>query len=163
MIKSWVIELPWDIIKEVSNRLRVNPLLIGAMVSVESNGDPKATRFESHYKWVIDIKEHARANNISRATEKNLQMNSMGLMQIMGANARYHGYTGPLSDLYIPEVGLRYGVIHLTKEIDKYEKLEDAISSYNQGSPRKEEDGTYENQEYVDKVMSKYLYLQDMI
>ena len=162
MIKQWVTNLPWDIIKKISEKKRVNYLLIGAMVSVESNGDSKATRYEAGYRWLYETSKHARLNNITVKTEKNLQMSSMGLMQIMGANARVYGHKGQLSELYKPEIGLIYGIEHFAMLIDKYDKIKDAISAYNRGTPRKNQQGEYINQKYVDKVWGKYNYLKDM-
>jgi soluble lytic murein transglycosylase-like protein len=162
MINKWVTRLPWDAISKVSRKMRVDPLLIGAIVSVESDGNHKAVRFESHYKWLYEPQRFASLNRISLDTEKNLQMSSMGLMQIMGANARAYGYMGPLTDLFEREIGLRYGIEHLTKLIDKYDILEDAISAYNQGSPRKKSNGLYSNQNYVDNIMTRFKYLKEL-
>ena len=162
MIESWVTRLPWDVITKVCEKRRMNKLLVAAFVSVESNGDAKAVRFESHYRWLVTPDRFASLNKITASTEKNLQMSSMGLMQIMGANARTLGHMGHLTDLYIPEVGLQYGVEFLENLIDKYKNIEDAVSAYNQGSPRKKTNGEYANQGYVDKIMKRFNYLKEL-
>jgi soluble lytic murein transglycosylase-like protein len=161
-IQAWVVKLPWDAITKTSNLKRVDPLLIGAIVSVESSGNAKAVRYESHYKWLVTPEAFASRNRITEKSERVLQMSSMGLMQIMGANARAYGHLGPLVDLYEPEIGLKYGIEHLTKLIDKYSSINDAISAYNQGSPRKNSKGQYTNQKYVDKIISRFQYLKDI-
>ncbi len=161
-IQAWVLKLPWDAITKISKLKRVNPMLIGAIVSVESNGNPKAFRYESHYKWLVSPETFSSRNRITVKSERVLQMSSMGLMQIMGANARTYGHIGPLTDLYDAEIGLKYGIEHLTKLIDKYSSINDAISAYNQGSPRKNSKGQYTNQKYVDKIILRFNYLKDI-
>lgn len=162
MIENWAIRLPWDHIVSASKKMRVNPLLIGAIVSCESNGDEKAARFEKNYRWLYNPQRYASLNQITLDTEKNMQMSSLGLMQIMGANARVHGFLGPLTDLLDAETGLKYGICHFVKLVDRYESIPDAISAYNQGSPRKKKDGKYANQKYVDKILKRYKYLKDL-
>lgn len=162
MIEKWVTRLPWDKITKVSRKMRINPLLIGAIVSVESSGDNKAIRYESHYIWLVTPQRFASLNKITEDTEKKLQMSSMGLMQIMGANARSYGHMGHLTDLFDPEIGLQYGIEHLTILIDKYIDIPDALSAYNQGSPRKKKNGQYANQGYVDKILNRFNYLKNL-
>ncbi len=82
-------------------------------------------------------------------------------MQVMGGVAREHGFAGSLVELCNPELGLKYGTAHLMKFIKKYDTLEEAVSSYNQGGPYKNKDGTFKNQKYVDKVMERYFYLME--
>lgn len=162
MIQLWVTRLPWDEINKTSKKFKVDHLLIGSIVSIESSGRKEAARYEDHYRWLVDVERYASLNMITPETEKQLQKTSFGLMQIMGANARTHGHIGPLTDLIIPEIGLSYGIEHLLKLIDRYDSIEDAISAYNQGSPRKNSKGEYSNQGYVDKVLDRYNYLKEI-
>lgn len=162
MIAKWVTRLPWDSITKIAEKMKIDPLLIGAIVSVESAGDSCATRFESHYKWLVNPEKFADLNNISHDTEVNCQKTSYGLMQIMGANARAYGFEDNLTLLIDSETGLKYGIKHLTILIDKYDNIQDAISAYNQGSPRKKESGEYANQNYVDKIFKRHRYLKEI-
>jgi soluble lytic murein transglycosylase-like protein len=83
-------------------------------------------------------------------------MTSWGLMQVMGAVAREYGHEGHCGLLFKPEIGLDYGCRHLKMYFDKFSDWKDAVASYNAGSPRKREDGSYQNQAYVDKVSKRF-------
>lgn len=71
----------------------------------------------------------------------------------MGLVAREHGFSGPLERLFIPEVNLLYGCLHLARFWERYGNLEDVVASYNAGSPRRGPDGKYVNWAYVARVM----------
>lgn len=72
----------------------------------------------------------------------------------MGANARWMGFSGPLTHLLDPKQNLEISCkFFSTVVLKKNPKLEDAIAAYNAGSPRRKADGTYRNQQYVDKVL----------
>lgn len=75
-------------------------------------------------------------------------------MQIMGGAMREHGYQEPLMKSFDPEVNLHYGCMHFSNFLKRYGKIEDAISSYNQGAPRKDHNRRYLNQAYVDNVIN---------
>ena len=79
----------------------------------------------------------------------------------MSRTARYIGYKDDLPNLIKPAIGLRIGCQYLKSLTVKYPKVADAVAAYNAGSPRKNEDGTYVNQAYVDKVSDKFLELTD--
>ena len=101
-------------------------------------------------------------------TERIGQMCSWGIMQVMGAVAREHGFTGKPSDFpklcTIPD-GLLYGCLHLVKFRARYSAWPDVIASYNAGSPRRSlgPDGPYMNQSYVDKVIREWQKLEHQI
>ncbi len=160
-MKTWVLELPLRDIYDAVFMKEISPKLVAALVSVESSGNTKATRYESHYRYILDADQHAKLNGISMDTEIFQQKTSWGLMQIMGGVAREHGFNGPLVDLCDPKTGLYYGVMHLNKFMQKYDTLEEALSSYNQGGPYTKWDGTFKNQKYVDKIIDRYKYLED--
>lgn len=135
---------------------KIDPLLIASIVSVESNGNRKASRYEDHYRWLSNVEEHALYLNISKDTEENQQKTSWGLMQLMGANARELGFKGPLTDLTHEFIGLKYGIKFMEGLFKKYGDTDLVISAYNQGSPRRKPNGDFENKEYVDKVLHRY-------
>lgn len=124
--------------------------LVQAICQVESSLNPWAFKPEPKYRWFV-----GRVDAMSE-TEKWGQQISWGLMQVMGAVAREHGFTGWFPKLCEPSVGLHYGIRHLLRFHDRYRNWPDAISSYNQGSPIKLEDGRYKNQAYVDKVLREW-------
>ncbi len=146
-------------IKIKAEEFGVDPDLVQAFVFVESSGNPTATRYEANfYKKYIQPMLHQNAitphEAIGRAT-------SWGLMQIMGQVAREKGFKGEFEELYEPGVGLTWGLKHLKHFIDKYPDLDDAITSYNAGSPRKNGDGQYVNQNYVNRIHRYLAQLAD--
>ena len=160
-MKNWLLSLPLREIYKASETNRIEPELVAAIVAVESGGKSCATRYEPHYRYTLDEKIFAKKNYITGDTEIIHQKTSWGLMQVMGAVAREHGYLGPLNSLCTPQLGLQYGIQHIAKFIDKYEgDLQAAISAYNQGGDYRLESGAFKNQVYVDKIMEKYQYLK---
>ena len=157
---GWILALPMNDIHEAALTNRVETALIMAIVSIESGGDRCATRYESHYNYLFKPETFAKINRITENTEIMQQKTSWGLMQSMGGVAREYKFIGPLVRLCEPRLGLKYGIDHLTKFIDKYGIVEDAISAYNQGGNYKKEDGSFKNQSYVDKIMERYRYLK---
>lgn len=152
----WRDRLPWDNITRVATHAGLLPALLGAFVAVESSGNPDAVRFEPNYRYLSDIQANADRLGISPEAEKKNQQTSWGLVQIMGATARWLGFRDPMEKLCEPETGLLWGCIYLSRLINKYKTLEDAVASYNAGSPRRKDDGSYVNQDYVDKVIHIY-------
>lgn len=146
-----------EIIVNKAKEFAIPEGLLRAIVKTESSGDPFAIRYEPHYRWLYRAEEFANKFYVSVPTEEKAQKTSWGLMQVMGAVAREKGFRGRfLSELCDPEVGLEYGCKHLKGFYNRYGNWKDAIASYNAGSPRKKDDGTYVNQYYVDKVMERW-------
>lgn len=162
MLPIWLTFLPLRNIRQATCDLRISPDLIAAIISVESNGDECATRYEEKYRYLYRVSDFSSFLNISEATETVQQKTSWGLMQIMGAVARELGHSGHLVELCNPKLNLKYGVKKLTNLAARYSDMRDIISAYNAGSPKKKEDGTYINQGYVDKVIEKYNELMEL-
>ena len=131
-------DLPWE--------------LIEAFATVESSLNPWALRYEPQYKYLYLLDDRSHLS----PTERVGQMCSWGLMQVMGAVAREHGFKGYFPQLCDPVVGLRYGCLHVTKFRAKYGQWSDVIAAYNAGSPRREPTNpwSYVNQFYVNKVLT---------
>lgn len=162
-MKEWVLNLPLREIAEVSKQKDFDPLLIASIVSVESNGDHYASRYEHHYRWLVEPDKFAKENYITVDTEVIFQKTSFGLMQVMGANFREMGYPCNLSTLASRKrLALEYGVEFFKKLVNKYGEIDDALSAYNQGTPRKNSVGQYKNQGYVDKIMERWQYLKKL-
>ena len=137
---------------KIADELNIQHEWVLAICRAESAFDHLAVRFEPGWKYEFKIAEFATLLNISYATERNLQMCSWGPMQIMGTVAREFGFKESILKLTEPELGIRYGCLKLKSLINKYGYSDNAISSYNAGSPTRATNGQYKNQAYVDKV-----------
>jgi len=128
------------------------PIIMG-IIETESSFNPYAARYEPHFRWLVAPERYYRKYTSNPETEIVLQKTSLGLMQVMGANYRAMGYTGPLTALFEDvDSQLRYGIRFFLNLYKKYGNVEDAVAAYNAGSPRKK-NGRYINQRYVDKVL----------
>lgn len=140
------------IVTMVSKQYNLEPALIFAFIYKESGRDITALRYEPHLrraKWYLNTLTQAEKTN-------DFCFYSMGLMQIMfGVAKADYGFKGEPFELMAPSNSILYGVKHLKRLFKRY-NLEDGISSYNQGSPRKLKNGTYKNQDYVDRVLKYY-------
>ena len=117
-----------------------------AFCMAESSFHTYAIKFEPQYRWLYGDQ---KTMSIS---ERLGQMHSWGLMQVMGGVAREHGFVGDFTQLWEPEIGLRYGMRHLRRYYARHQKWPETIASYNAGSPVVV-DGKFKNQAYVDKVL----------
>lgn len=131
--------------------------LVRAVVEVESGGNPLSIRYEPGFfdRYVRDLKI-SPVYPCSLQTERVARATSWGLMQIMGQKARELGYADPyLSRLCEPDFGLEYGCRFLAAlaklHLDRL-GYAGVAAAYNAGSPRKNPDGTYVNQPYVEKI-----------
>lgn len=97
--------------REAAVRHGLPPELVAAICRVESGFEPWAARHEPGFRWLLAGAE--RPGACSQATEQQFQKTSFGLMQIMGAAARERGFSGWLTGLCDPAVGLEYGCRHL--------------------------------------------------
>lgn len=159
MIPDWAMRLPLNLIYTKANDFSLDAFLIAAICWTESSGFVYAVRYEPNYRWLFKVEKFAGQQKITVTTEETLQKQSYGLVQIMGATARWLGYSGALPALYKPENNLYWGCRYLKYLTDKYDDLASVVSAYNAGSPRKAPDGRFVNQEYVDKVLGYYKQL----
>lgn len=128
--------------------------LVAAIIKVESAGRTSAMRYEKDYQWLCDPEYFAQLNKWTVSTETQLQRFSYGLMQVMGSVIRENSPTYSLNRALLPDVGVEIGTKVLERLIKKHKSLLDAVSSYNQGSPRRSIiTRKYKNQNYVDKVV----------
>lgn len=144
------------IIEAEANAQGIEPALLKAICSVESSFNPWAMRFEKNYIYLYEVRDHAKKHGVTTDTESAFQKFSLGLGQVMFAVCREYGYSEPFPLLAADfKLSLHYAAKHLKKFLSRYKTLEDAISSYNQGSPRKVDGVFYKNQTYVDKVLAQ--------
>lgn len=143
-----------DAIEEISHELGLDPLLIVSIATVESNMNNWPCRFEPLWKYFLDVEAWAQRLGQTFDTERVQQQSSWGAMQVMGSVARELGFQGHLSQLAVPEIGIRYGCLKIKSFLERHGNEIDAIAAYNAGSPRRDSRGKYVNQSYVDKVMA---------
>lgn len=144
-------------IDRTARRHGLPPELVRAIVTVESNGNPWAARYEpAFYNRHVAPKPVKTRPPCSEQTEMRLRACSFGLMQIMGATAREVGFEGVfLTELCDPEVGLDWGCRYLAQLARlHYERhgWAGVVAAYNAGSPRKLADGRWVNEGYVNKI-----------
>ena len=134
-----------------------NPKLVHAIIVIESAMDAWATRYEPNWKYFSEVARHAKEHGITVKTESMHQSTSWGLMQTMGGTAREMGFDEQLTTLCVPSVNVVVGITYLKHLEKRYGKnVQKVISAYNAGSPRRNEEGKFVNQTYVDKVMDTY-------
>jgi soluble lytic murein transglycosylase-like protein len=143
------------LIRNTATSMGLDPNLATAIAIQESNFDSSSCRYEPNWSYFFQVDKFARKLNITSITEKQLQAFSWGCMQVMGSVARELGFEEDLPLLMTPENGVLYGCKKLKSLSNKYGSLTDVISSYNQGSPRKDRNGLYNNKNYVDSVLSR--------
>lgn len=145
------------LVTEKARKYQLDPRLLDAIIQVESGYNPYAVRLESTYRYLHSPESFAKALKISLATEKTMQRMSWGLGQIMGGTARYMGHKESLLKLSDPALNLEYCCRYLVKLKIVCKSDDDLIAAYNAGAARKDEQGRYLNQGYVDRVNALYL------
>jgi hypothetical protein len=152
---------------------RLDPRVLCGQVQVESEGDPYAFNPEPKYQWFWDLRKDKpfRKLDPSELSSKRppgdfsclkgdpdqewwLQQASIGLMQIMGAVAREHGFDAPyLLKLVEPAVNLDYGCRHLAQLLRGVNgDLRCALARYNGGAYQNTPGQPLRNEAYVQKV-----------
>ena len=155
MRPAWINQLPLKEIDEISEQMKLPKNLLAAIIQQESRGNPNAVRYEPYWQWFYEIKASARRLGSSDDTERALQACSWGLCQVMGSVCREAGFQNWLSELTDIKLNLKYGARHLKRFLAQYPAgINDAISAYNQGSAKKDDNGRYKNQAYVDAVLA---------
>jgi len=151
--------IPIALIQRIAIEKKIDPFLLGAIVIVESGGNPKATHFEKNYKLNSTLIMKAKLHHVqfghSFHTELTETRTAWGLMQIIGGTARtVLNFKEPFKKLLHPEVNLRLGADFVKILQSRYKKETDVISAYNQGQPFRDAKGRYKNQSYVNKILS---------
>lgn len=168
-----------ELIHRIAAAHQLDPLLVEAVVTVESGGDPSAWKPEPVYRYFWNVQTRKPFRMVtqaelasetapkdfptlagSREQEWWAQQASWGLMQVMGAVAREQGYDGPyLPALGRPDIGVEFGCRvlagHLTWAAGALEK---ALMAYNGGRATALRRG---NPDYAAKVLKVYTRLLD--
>jgi soluble lytic murein transglycosylase-like protein len=144
-----------DMIRRIAPTYKVDADLAVAIAGVETNYHAYKTRFEAKWSYFLKPETYAQQLGISLDTEKKDQATSWGPMQIMGSVCRELGYVDHLVGLVDPELAISYSCKKLNILQKKYTNESDAISAYNAGTPRKNTQGIYLNQIYLDHVRER--------
>jgi soluble lytic murein transglycosylase len=144
-----------DIISKYAKEYKIPESLIKAIIKKESSFNPWAIRVEPGYwkkykdnisKLKIDVKWLKYPDIVGA---------SYGLMQVMLPTAVEIGFEFKFpTELLDPDINIKFGCLYLSKLYKKYKNFEDSISAYNQGNNRKDDEGKYKNQQYVDLVLA---------
>ena len=139
----------------------LDPLLVEALVLVESAGNADAFRFEPNF-----YNRYIKPYKLYPGYNPRRVSSSYGLMQIMlpVAHERAYPKTDPPEHLFVPEIGLHYGCKHLRFLLDwagefpgvtPEQALDAAVASYNGGrGGNKPTDTPKRNASYVRKVFA---------
>jgi len=128
--------------KIVGDSYNVDPVLLLAVMWKESKGVSGAIRYEPAYGNVQEMYKYSQevqkieGITYTQVTEEQFQKHSWGLMQVMGGTARWLGFRGLPADLYSPAGSVTYGAKYLSRLLNQYNSLPDAIASYNAGNPK---------------------------
>ena len=147
------------IITNCARTYKIDEKLIRAIIKVESSWNPWAIRVERGFwsRYWTGIKAlfiRTPEKDEKWLTYPDLVSASYGLMQLMLTTAMEMGFRFQYpTELLDPEKNIHMGCKLLKILHDKYKNWNDAVSAYNQGNPRKNLDGTYRNQQYVDKII----------
>lgn len=144
------------LVRQKAQDAGLDPDLIQAIATHESNLNPWAYRFEPYQyakqSYLVFPRAFASKVGITEQSEIALQCSSFGLMQIMGFSAREMGFQGMLTELFTPETGLEWACKKFKKITYQYPGEMDWVSAWNQGNPRRTQGGFYVNQAYCDAV-----------
>ena len=160
----WMNKLDWALVQCVAKEHDLEPELVAAVVQVESAGNTYACRYEPKFKHVFRVPEFARLCGCTAATMFIMQKTSWGLMQVMGSVAYEHGLHTELihnnkwpTALTNPEIGLKYGCLHLKLKYEKYGPTPGHVyAAYNAGSLRLTKEGKLINEDAVQRFLRHY-------
>jgi len=127
----------------------LDPNLIEAVVIAESSGQTDAFRYEpGFYAQYIKGKPAYVAWNPRRVSS------SYGLCQVMFTTAQQYGFSDAPELLFVPEVGLKFGCLHL-KRLLAWAKgdTRKALAAYNGGQGNW---NATDPQRYASKVLKLY-------
>lgn len=163
-----------DLIAQTCRTFKLDAKVLTAQVQVESSTNTYAWKPEPAYKYLWDVRLHKPFRALSndeiscedppsdfpflagdRHQEWWAQQASWGLLQIMGAVAREHGFDGPyLVELCDPVVGLTFAGAHLASLLDWAKgNMTQALCAYN-GGKAGNLIAPYRSQSYATKVLS---------
>lgn len=162
-----------EAIKATAALHRLDAMLIMRVVIVESAGNPWAWNPEPRYRYFWDMRVNRPFRTITAEEQRDefppidfraisgdndqewwAQQASWGLMQVMGAVAREHGFRGSyLTELLESVTGLHYGCLHLGAMLRWADgDVERALAAYNGGTGGNAR-RPFRNAEYAEHVL----------
>lgn len=148
-----------EMANSTAKALGLDPDLVSAICSQESNYTPAAARYEKNWGYFFEVERFSKILGITYDTEYQLQKFSFGIMQVMGSVARELGFQGYLTELITPENGILYGCKKLKALSKRYSNVSDVIAAYNGGNASKV-NGNYPNRRYVEDVQKRIAILK---
>lgn len=145
-----------SLIKQECARRELDAQLICALIEAESGFNTYAMRYEPNSMRPVATSVCARVNRISEETEAQCQRFSWGMGQVLGSTARWLGYRDALPFLCDPKQGIFWTCEAFEKLGSPYKLPEEKLAAYNAGSVKKQPDGTFVNQKYVDRVLQYF-------
>lgn len=157
-------------------KMRMLAALVGGIAEAESGLRVYASRYEPGYKYLDNPSVWAnkfKPYGLSIDTEKYGQRVSFGLMQIMGATARWMGFDEPfLTELFVPKTNVYYACKYIrwlylkarerTKDLPDEDIVIYITSMYNAGPGAKINKDSrtgniiVQNPRHVGRVLAKY-------
>jgi hypothetical protein len=135
-----------------TKKITIEPALIKAIVYQECQGKPYSIRYEKHLKtnqqYVYNIPLRYREDKLSYC--------SLGASQVLYGTARWLGFRKEPAELLLSKHNIKYCIKYIKYLIERYWQIDKVISSYNQGSPRKNKQRKFKNQKYVNSVFKYY-------
>lgn len=138
--------------EECLRRGTLDPRLICAVIDTESSFEPYTIRFEPRSMRPVASAICAKTNGITLETEENAQRFSWGLGQVLGSTARWVGFRDLLPALCDAATGIYWLCETFERLGEGYKETAEKIAAYNAGSVQRRTDGTFINQNYVDRV-----------
>ena len=143
-----------EVVESVAQEFDVRGDILYAQVLQESNADTFAFRYEKPY-----FERYIRGRKNTRAALYGfgpLAACSYGLLQIMLETALEMGFTGTPEKLFVPSIGLTWGVRYFRRLLDKYGgDYERALAAYNGGPGAVAHGKPYATQAYADAVLAR--------
>lgn len=146
------------LVVRIAKEEHVDPLLLRAICTVETDWVPERVKYEPHFNHLWFPREVASRLGITEVTETELQRFSYGLPQVMGALCRELGFTGHMGELHRNrELPIRYACRKIKRDMVRYGDDPPALmAAYNGGSALKTQGGFWYNQKYVDHCSQVY-------
>jgi len=143
-----------SLIEEVATRYNLLPSWLKAVLWVESRvGQDERSRVEDHINDLSVGPGQILTATALDIVRRGLLDNERVREKILAASARvcHYGCRELIKTLKEHEVGVELAGAYLGWQMRRYGDIEMAVSSYNAGSVRYKEDGSFVNQGYVDK------------
>lgn len=147
-----------DMIKNCAKFYKIDEKLIRAIIQTESSWNIFSIRIERgfwsrYFSGIKNVFFNTPEKDEKWLSYPDLVSASYGLMQIMLTTAMELGFRFSYpTELLDPNTNIKWGCALLRKLYNRYGDWNDVISAYNQGNNKKDKNGKYINQNYVDKV-----------